>query len=173
MAASRNSHFFPTGFLLNRCIHRTIVSAGCVVACRCCCRRVFEKLTAESCFRLNRNYRNNVKKSEKTNWRAGHVDATEIAFEDSFWWTTHPTLWKRIRCILVRGFVIFHFPILGKWKWFEICLCRASPKEKKQCPLSRDEFKEVYNALIWHVDKGVFKSDFWSQFKGTQTKMKQ
>ena len=62
MAASRNSHFFRTGFLLNRYIHRTIVSAGCVVAAVV---DFSKNKTAESSFRLNRNYRNNVKKSKK------------------------------------------------------------------------------------------------------------
>ena len=65
MAASRNSHFFPTGFLLNRCILQHTPHNRISRMCCRCCRWFFENKTAESSFRLNRNYRNNVKKSEK------------------------------------------------------------------------------------------------------------
>ena len=51
-------------------------------------------------------------------------------------------------------------------------MCRGNPTDKKPCPVSRDEFKEIYNALIRHTDKNKFTADFWNQFKGTQTKMK-
>ena len=57
-------------------------------------------------------------------------------------------------------------------KWFECALSRSTPLEKKACPVSRDDLKEVYNALIKHVDKNKFQIDFLNAFKGTQSKMK-
>jgi hypothetical protein len=51
-------------------------------------------------------------------------------------------------------------------------LCRSNPQDRKACPVSRDDLKEVYNALIKHVDKNKFGTDFLTAFKVTQTKMK-
>ena len=52
------------------------------------------------------------------------------------------------------------------------CLCRSSPQEKKPCPVTRAEFKDVYNSLIKHVDKNKFTADFWTAFRSIQSKMK-
>ena len=51
-------------------------------------------------------------------------------------------------------------------------MCRSTPQDKKACPISRDELKEVYNGLVKHVDKNRFTTDFFSGYKAMQTKMK-
>ena len=93
------------GFLFIRCIRITLEKADVV--------EFSKSKTAESCFRLNKNFCKNAKKANIFWFEQRHLSFSiwddEFACKIPSWWATHPNFWKWICWILVLNFVAIFF----------------------------------------------------------------